>query len=38
MITKYPQTMIKLSDFSKLSSPSLTGWINSILILMHNDD
>ena len=37
MITKYLQTIIELNDFLKLSSLPKAGWINFILLLMHNN-
>ena len=37
MITKYLRAMMERNDFPKLSSPSKAGWINSILISMHDD-
>ena len=37
IITKYPQAMMELDNFPKLSSPPKAGWINFTLIIMHDD-
>ena len=38
MITKYPQAIMELNDFPKLSNLPKMGRINSTLLILMNDN